>query len=323
MTGTLIAWAECPLATSIVVLAATLCWLCKGLNQIWANGSSRLRGNPIHKKKLCEEMDDGLEEYSCELIFVGSDGICPHRRSLWAGGCSGNWGDDPMKRETNTTPSTSPMPVMVSESVDWTEHEHVSEHVQLEAQKLVHLVGSSELARNAIDVAEQRLAAVSSDDPTLASPTAVTQADSFKKALEDFETSLERPLISGELADWVTAAIRTHQQLGVLLREDVQLAHANLYATILREDTDLSSRVAELRATDEQLLHIEFDKIALILSQLSDRAQSSAQDEEKPEILRVEVIRLALAFVIGARTQETAITTWFSEAFNRDCGSGD
>ena len=58
-----------------VVLAATLCWLCKGLNQIWANGSSRLRGNPIHKKKLCEEMDDGLEEYSCELIFVAVMGF--------------------------------------------------------------------------------------------------------------------------------------------------------------------------------------------------------------------------------------------------------
>ena len=226
-----------------------------------------------------------------------------------------------MKSETDTKLSTSPM--AVPESADWTEHEHVSEHVQLEAQKLVHLVGSPELARNAIDVADQRQAAMPSDDPTRASSAHVQPADSFKKALEDFETSLERPVISGELIDWVTTAIRAHQHLGVLLREDVQLAHADLYATILREDTDLSSRVAELRATDEQLLHIEFDKIGLILRQLSDRAQSSAQDEEKPEILRVEVIRLALAFVIGARTQETAITTWFSEAFNRDCGSGD
>ena len=228
-----------------------------------------------------------------------------------------------MKPEINTILATSPMAVSVTESADWTEHEHISEHVQLEAQKLVDLVGSSELARNAIDVADQRLAAMPSDDATQASPPAVKQEDSFKKALEDFETSLERPVVSGELTDWVTAAIRTHQHLGVLLREDVQLAHANLYATILREDTDLSNRVAELRATDEQLLHIEFDKIGLILSQLSDRAQSSAQDEEKAEILRVEAVRQGLAFVISARTQETAITTWFSEAFNRDCGSGD
>ncbi|MBC7967216.1 MAG: hypothetical protein H7Z17_14980 [Fuerstia sp.] len=228
-----------------------------------------------------------------------------------------------MKPETDTTRSTSPIAVAVTESADWTEHEHVSEHVQLEAQKLVHLVGSPELARNAIDVANQRQAALPSDDPTRAHSADVQPADSFKKALEDFETSLERPVISGELIDWVTTAIREHQRLGVFLREDVQLAHADLYATILREDTDLSSRVAELRVTDEQLLHIEFDKIALILSQLSDRAQASAQDEEKAEILRVEVVRQGLAFVISARTQETAIATWFSEAFNRDCGSGD
>ena len=105
--------------------------------------------------------------------------------------------------------------------------------------------------------------------------------------------------------DWVTTADRAHQHLGVLLREDVQLAHADLYATILREDPELSSRVAELRATDEQLLLIEFDKIALSLSQLRDRAQSSAQDEQKAEILRLELVRQALAFVISARTQET------------------
>jgi hypothetical protein len=228
-----------------------------------------------------------------------------------------------MKPENSPNTSTLPMAVSVTESADWTMHEHVSEHVQLEAQKLVHLVGSPELARNAIDVADQRQVAMPSDDATRASPPRNQPADSFKKALEDFETSLERPVVSGELMDWVTAAIRAHQHLGVLLREDVQLAHADLYAAILRQDTDLSSRVAELRATDEQLLHLEFDKIGLVLGQLSDRAQSSAQDEEQAEILRVEMVREALAFVISARTQETAIATWFSEAFNRDCGSGD
>lgn len=228
-----------------------------------------------------------------------------------------------MTPETNTKIPTSPMAVPVTESADWTMHEHVSEHVQLEAQKLLHLVGSPELARNAIDVADQRQVAMPSDDAARASAEHDQPADSLKKALEDFETSLERPVLSGELMDWVTAAMRAHQHLGVLLREDVQHAHADLYAAILRQDTDLSSRVAELRATDEQLLGIEFDKIGLILRQLSDRVLSSAQDEERAEILRADTVRQALAFVISVRTQETAITTWFSEAFNRDCGSGD
>ena len=232
-------------------------------------------------------------------------------------------GDDYMKLENIPNASISPMAVPGTQSAEWTEHEHVSEQVQLEAQKLVDLAGSSELARNAINVADERQAAMPSEDPTPALPTAVNEPDSFKKALEDFETSLERPVIAGELMDWVTTAERAHEQLGLYLRSDVQLAHADSYATILRQDSDLSSRVAELRATDEQLLHIEFDKIAQSLSQLHDRAQSSAQDELKAEILRVEVVRQGLAFIISARTQETAITTWFSEAFNRDCGTGE
>jgi hypothetical protein len=30
-------------------------WLCQGLSQIWANGSSRLSGNAVPKKKLPKE----------------------------------------------------------------------------------------------------------------------------------------------------------------------------------------------------------------------------------------------------------------------------
>jgi hypothetical protein len=38
---------------------------------------------------------------------------------------------------------------------DWIQHEHVSDQVQLEAAKLVELVGSAELAKHAIDVVQQ------------------------------------------------------------------------------------------------------------------------------------------------------------------------
>ncbi len=44
----------------------------------------------------------------------------------------------------------------IAKSAEWIEHEHVSEQIQIEAQKLVDLVGSSGLAQNAIDVAAQR-----------------------------------------------------------------------------------------------------------------------------------------------------------------------
>ena len=44
----------------------------------------------------------------------------------------------------------------VAKSAEWIEHEHVSEQVKIEAQKLVDFVGSSGLAKNAIDVVAQR-----------------------------------------------------------------------------------------------------------------------------------------------------------------------
>ena len=71
-----------------------------------------------------------------------------------------------MNPENSLNASISPMAVPVTQSAEWTEHEHVSEHVQLEAQKLVDLVGSSELARNAINVADQRQASMPAGDET-------------------------------------------------------------------------------------------------------------------------------------------------------------
>jgi hypothetical protein len=143
------------------------------------------------------------------------------------------------------------------------------------------------------------------------------------KALEDFETSLETPVMSGELISWVTSVSRACEHLGVLLRDDLQREHAALYATIAKQDAELASRVEKLRKTDEQLAIVDFDDVQKSLNQLLDRAESAEQDEAKATLLRADVVKQALAFVISARTQETAIATWFGEAFNRDSGFGD
>lgn len=223
-------------------------------------------------------------------------------------------------RSSQSPDETPPTPTAA-----WTEHEHVTEPVQLVAQNLVHLAGSPELAKHAIHVAEQRQADSSSASGDSAQiPKMVNkQSDRLKQAIDGFETSLETPLVSGELIAWVTEARETLEQLGVLLHQDVQQTHADLYATILREDMELSSRVTELRATDDQLLRIEYGKVEHHLGRLVNQAQSVAQDESKAANMRAEVVKLSLAFVISLRTQETAITTWFSEAFNRDRGVGD
>jgi hypothetical protein len=204
-------------------------------------------------------------------------------------------------------------------TTEWREHEHISEQAQLAAQNLVDLAGSPELAKNAISVVEQRQAPESNHRAT----TFARWNDQFVKALEVFETSVERPVMSGDLVDWVIAAKSAGEHLGVLLHGDVQRMHRDLYASILKEDSELSSQVEKLRATDSQLADCDFDKLMQSLQNLLVRAQSAAQDELKVMPLHTEVVKSALAFIISARTQETAIATWFSEAFNRERGCGD
>jgi hypothetical protein len=228
-----------------------------------------------------------------------------------------------MKPKTKPGPSVSPKAEQATHSANWSEREHVSEQSQVAAHTLVDAAGSPEHAKHAIDVVEQSQRASPGDDSTQVSPTTIKRNVHFVKALEDFETSLETPLMSGDLTDWVITVQRACEHLEVLLRGDVQREHAALYATISREDPELSSRIEKLRATDQQLSLVDFGNVQLSLKQLLDLAQSVEQDEAKAKLLSAEVVKQALAFVISARTQETAIATWFSESFNRDSGFGD
>ena len=232
-----------------------------------------------------------------------------------------------MNSEPNSDLSFAPDANPAVPVAEWSDHEHVADQVQLAAQKLVHQAGSSELAKHAIEVVEQRRQDSPGDNgqriPPASPPTHFERNDPFLKAIEGFETALETPTMAGEMIDWVTGAKRACEQLGVLLCDEVQRKHADLYARISREDPELSSRVAKLRATDEQLSQVEFGKVTLCLEQLLDQAKSAKQDELKVKLPRTEAIRLGLEFVISARTQETAIASWFNEAFNRDSGMGD
>ena len=232
-----------------------------------------------------------------------------------------------MNLEPNSDPSLTPDANPAGQAAEWHDHEHVADQVQLAAQQLVEQAGSPELAKHAIEVVEKRQTDSSGGDSQQIPPTSPTATfernDPFLKAIEDFETALETPVMSGEMIDWVTAAQHACEHLGGLLRDEVQRKHADLYSRISREDPELSSRVEKLRAVDEQLSGVDFDKVQFSLAQLLNQAQSAEQDELQVKLPRTEAIKLALAFVISARTQETTIATWYGEAFNRDSGSGD
>jgi len=217
----------------------------------------------------------------------------------------------------------------VTESDEWSEHEHVSAQVQLEAEKLVDMVGTPELAKQAINMLEQKQQPSSTGDSELAASLAKSRqasaqiAAAFLKSLTDLETSLATPVVSGELMEWLTNVLRDCERVKAILVGDVQKIHADLYSGILRENVDLSAQVEKLRAADAQIAHSDCDEIISSLNQIQSQARAARQDEAKLSGALAHVIKQAIEFVVAARGQETAISAWMSEAFNRDLGSGD
>ena len=63
-------------------------------------------------------------------------------------------------RHDSVSPNQSLRPTYAgsdgAERQEWDAHEHLSEQVQLDAQKLVESAGNAELAKNAVDVAQAR-----------------------------------------------------------------------------------------------------------------------------------------------------------------------
>ncbi len=211
----------------------------------------------------------------------------------------------------------------LDEAAEWIGHEHISEQVQLEAEKLVHMVGSPELAIQAINVVEQRQPDFPDQKVVENAEVTVGRNEFILKSLTDFEYSIATPVVSGELTEWVTIALRSCEELGSIMRGELQHLHAEIFARIVRQDINLSSQVEKLRATDEQLALVDCNEVTAELELLLGMARSAKQDEGKLAIALENTVKRAMSFVVAVRTQETVIATWYSEAFNRDLGSGD
>ena len=208
-----------------------------------------------------------------------------------------------------------------AQAADW--NEHVSEQVQRVAQKLVDQAGSPEIARMAIEVIEHQQG--KSQSKGIDRPIALDDQSQceFLESLKNFETALETPIISGELMNWAETAKDACEELGEILCNNLQDKHAELFARILKEDDEMGSRVESLRAIDQELRNEDLVGVQRSLNLVLERASAVEPDESKLKEQLGKTVEQALAFVIKARTQETAIATWFMEAFNRDRGVGD
>jgi hypothetical protein len=141
----------------------------------------------------------------------------------------------------------------------------------------------------------------------------------LRGVLENFETRLATPIISGELEAWTKAVVEAWTAAADEVRRHCDRHHREQYARISKEDPELLPRVEKLQAEDEAIRQ-DVAKLSAVIERLALRAENVEPHEAKLDA-EVEALRSqGIAFINRVRKQEVALQTWFVEAFNRDRG---
>ncbi|QDS92827.1 hypothetical protein FF011L_15760 [Roseimaritima multifibrata] len=144
----------------------------------------------------------------------------------------------------------------------------------------------------------------------------------YVEKLARYEQRLEIPVVPGELIDWLDAVSRVATDVAVDFRQRLRKAHAELFAVILERDLALAARVEEMKHEGVRLAQ-QARRIANAFERLAKDCRAEEPDEAN---LLEEVQRYsaeALSMIIGVRKLDSAVTTWYMEAFDRDRGIVD
>ncbi len=141
-------------------------------------------------------------------------------------------------------------------------------------------------------------------------------------ALAELEACLESVVVPGDLLSWATALQQACETGGNALRRAITGSHADQLSKIKSEDLNLAQRVVQLKEEDAEILKL-YDQLAGKVQRLQERADLAGSREDKLDETVQSLIDEGLALVIRVRKQESAINTWFAEAFQRDTGVGD
>jgi Spy/CpxP family protein refolding chaperone len=146
--------------------------------------------------------------------------------------------------------------------------------------------------------------------------------DGLNEALAFFETCLETPVVPGELPQWCESATTACSELKAQLAQETGQTHPKMFTQIREEDPALASRIDAMRQTDEKL-HEQAEQVETYLHHLCQLSGEVEPDEAKVEEQVEKAAKKGLSLVIEIRKQETAITTWYMEALERDRGVVD
>jgi hypothetical protein len=142
----------------------------------------------------------------------------------------------------------------------------------------------------------------------------------LKTALDAFETSLVRPIISGELTPWLHEVNKAWVEAGTQIHYHLKHLHPRQYEAIAKQDAELLPRLDMLK-TEDAALEEQREKINQCVARVAEHAPKLEPDEEKAHKHITSLIDDGMAFITRVRKQIVAVQTWYIEAFNRDSGA--
>jgi len=148
------------------------------------------------------------------------------------------------------------------------------------------------------------------------------QRSALREALATLEKCLETPVVPGELPEWAERAQAACRDVESHLKREIDEVHPEMFRQIRGEDPGLAPRVDDLREEDKNLLE-KMGRVASYLDRLRPAAGAVEPEENRMEEYVQKAVDAGLELVLAVRKQETAISTWYMEALERDRGRAD
>jgi hypothetical protein len=142
----------------------------------------------------------------------------------------------------------------------------------------------------------------------------------LKTVVDAFETSLVRPIVSGEMTPWLDEVNQAWTKAGAQIHYHAKHLHPRQYDAIAKQDAELLPRVDLLR-TEDAALEEQRERINQSVIRVTQHVPKLDPDEEKAQKFIKSLIDDGMAFITRVRKQSVAVQTWYSEAFNRDSGA--
>jgi hypothetical protein len=146
--------------------------------------------------------------------------------------------------------------------------------------------------------------------------------EQLRTALDKLEQCMETPVVPGQLGPWLQACRDLWVDVESSLQQRIDEGHADLLADIAAQDPELLPRVEQLLEEDIVLLK-KSRQLRNDADWLSAGCRQEHANQQKIDDQLRQFTKESLEWVMRIRAQETAIVTWYQEAFNRDRGIAD